>query len=594
MNSMATGGKRKGRTRTGIAAVWLGGLVATAIVEGCDGNSPPEQSGTQLLAGRDFGNLFFWNEQTPAFTRQTTAPGAGNQDLWVWPDGESAPAAGAVADRLVPAESGRPRIMRRRHLDDRPPRRARLRPATADGARSADDCRSGDAHEVGIDWASLRRDGGSLVAHRGNRRPVRGTRLDFHILATRRTCPGKPTSWGTTSPFWPAHRIDQPTRELIYRMALPSGDMSPLPVPPLAHVLALLAVRDAAVPDVPRRRLRRRRRRLSRDRPRAVRDPLPARRRADRTSPQPYVFDVNTGQETALPGERSQRFVLSPDRHSAAWMHYDLDDPAAGKPPDQTPIYVHNFCSGAAVQCPLPGPRQLSWRSDSERAGRRSRRQPAGAGRRSHRHLQRLRRSDGQRQRRSARLLSRRAIGWPGPRSTPGDPPVQMLWVSDAAGGEPRMLANGVFSVHVLARWAGDLHHPRQRRSAVAELVVALAADSPHQQLIADAYRRGRARQPARAGHRSLERAGRIGNPRAGRSRERHAPGAGARGHRRGRQRLDRRRGARDVRRARALRVRAGRLVANHAPGTVNAARGARDLAPVCWASTPGPAATPR
>jgi hypothetical protein len=78
-----------GRTRTSIAVVFLG--VVFLGTRGCDGSSPPEQSGTQLLAGRDFGNLFFWNQQTPAFTRQTAATGASSQDLWVWPDGESAP-----------------------------------------------------------------------------------------------------------------------------------------------------------------------------------------------------------------------------------------------------------------------------------------------------------------------------------------------------------------------------------------------------------------------------------------------------------------------------------------------------------------------
>ena len=80
-----------GRTRTSMAVVFLGHLIVAAITQGCDGGSPPAPSGTQLLAGRDFGNLFFWHEHTAAFTRQTAAPGAAGQDLWVWPDDESAP-----------------------------------------------------------------------------------------------------------------------------------------------------------------------------------------------------------------------------------------------------------------------------------------------------------------------------------------------------------------------------------------------------------------------------------------------------------------------------------------------------------------------
>jgi hypothetical protein len=59
---MARGGKRIGRTGAWITAVWIGGLAGTAIAAGCDGGSPPEQSGTQRLAGRDFGNLFFWKQ----------------------------------------------------------------------------------------------------------------------------------------------------------------------------------------------------------------------------------------------------------------------------------------------------------------------------------------------------------------------------------------------------------------------------------------------------------------------------------------------------------------------------------------------------
>src|SRR4029077_13674357 len=60
-------------------------------------------------------------------------------------------------------------------------------------------------------------------------------------------------------------------------------------------------------------------------------------------------------------------FVLSPDRHSAAWMHVDAADMSSGgQPPEQNPIYIHNFCSGAAVECPLLAPQQIEWRRDSQ------------------------------------------------------------------------------------------------------------------------------------------------------------------------------------------------------------------------------------
>ena len=82
-----------GRTRASIGVVILGSLIAAP---GCGGASAPDESGTQLLAGRDFGNLFFWNEHTPTFTRQTIAPGANDQDLWIWPDGENAMRRAAI------------------------------------------------------------------------------------------------------------------------------------------------------------------------------------------------------------------------------------------------------------------------------------------------------------------------------------------------------------------------------------------------------------------------------------------------------------------------------------------------------------------
>src|SRR4051794_5664068 len=158
-----------GRTRTSIAVVFLGifflGIFFLGIM-GCDGSSPPEQSGTQLLAGRDFGNLFFWNEQTPAFTRGTATPGADSQDLWVWPDGESAPLlALSQIDWSPPVWS--PEVMAGDIL---------MTGAYAERvydlqARTSVDLQTVAARGMfiaaGIDWATVRRDGGSVVARLG-------------------------------------------------------------------------------------------------------------------------------------------------------------------------------------------------------------------------------------------------------------------------------------------------------------------------------------------------------------------------------------------------------------------------------------------
>jgi hypothetical protein len=351
-----------GRTRTSIA-IFLGILIATPIVGGCGGASPPEQSGTQLLAGRDFGNLFFWNENTPAFTRGTTTPGADNQDLWIWPDGESAPLlalsqidwsppvwsskmivgdilmTGAFADRVYDLQG-----------------RTSLNLETF-GLR-------GMTVEAVINWASVRRDGGSIVGHLGSGDLFAGRGSNIAFV------PPPYVSWeadfmGTDLAVRASASIDNLDDEAIYRLALPSGDLTTLPVPHLSPTVpSCLSFAmppcqtfrvvgcgddDAVCPETGRA-------------PCAI-----LYLRADVTTAvaQPYVFDVNTGQETALPGGDPSAFVLSPDRHSAAWMHSDIDDTSSGKvPPDQEPIYVHNFCSGAAVQCPLPHPVQLSWRGD--------------------------------------------------------------------------------------------------------------------------------------------------------------------------------------------------------------------------------------
>jgi hypothetical protein len=68
-------------------------LVLSACGCGGGGDSGP-MSGQQLLAGRDFANLGFWNGRTLEFTRDTAdQPPIGPQDLWEWPLDEAGPAA---------------------------------------------------------------------------------------------------------------------------------------------------------------------------------------------------------------------------------------------------------------------------------------------------------------------------------------------------------------------------------------------------------------------------------------------------------------------------------------------------------------------
>jgi hypothetical protein len=484
MGVMATGGKRKGRTRVGIAAIWLGGLAATAIVAGCDGNSPPEQSGMQRLAGRDFDNLFFWNEQTPAFTRQTTAPtGAGSQDFWVWPDGENAPLralsqidwsppssySGVIAGDLLMTGLSAERVydLQTRSSVDLQTIAARSTPG-------------------GLDWTSLRRDGGSIVAHVQTGELLAGRGSTFTFL------PPAYVAWGADFMGDDLAVLASPSRSepasaLIYRMALPSGDISPLPVPPLLRIFPrcvplemppckTFRVLGCGADDA-----------VCAETGRAPCAILYLRADAPTDVPQPYVFDVNTGQETALPAELDpSEFVLSPDRHSAAWM-YVYDSSSSTQLPAQTPIYIHNFCSGAAVQCPLVGPQQITWRSDSrglavDLAGRQLGLVDIPTG--------------------TCSVLGAPVgtlnvalhtfspggdrLAWTAIDAATNLPSGD-LWVSDAAGREPRMVASDVFNF-TFSPDGQALFITRASGDQLSLSWLSLAADSPPEQLIADAF----------------------------------------------------------------------------------------------------------
>ncbi len=481
MAGMATGGKRMGRIR----AVWVvGRLAAAAITAGCGADSPPEQSGTQRLTGRDFDHLFFWNEQTPAFTRQTTAPaGDSSQDFWVWPDGENAP---------LPALS---------HVYWSPPRwysRVIAGDLLITGpyseivydlqARTSVDLRTiaDGSTLVPLDWASLRRDGGSIVAHAQTGELFAGRGSTFTFF------PPPYLAWGADFmgddlAVLASPSSSDPTSALIYRMTLPSGDLSPLPVPPLVPIFA--GCLPFAMPPCKTFQV------LGCGADDAVcaqtgRPPCAILyMRADGPTgvPQPYAFDVNTGKETALPSILApSEFVLSPDRHSAAWA-YAYDSSATELAAD-TPIYIQNFCTGAAVQCPMLGPRQITWRGDSQEvavdlAGGQLGLVDVPTGTCSvlgapvgSPHI-------------DLHLFSptNDRLAWTMLDSTSGSS-TESLWLSDPAGHEPTMVASDVlgftFSPNGQALFITRAHGNQLSLSWLS----LLGADPPSEQLLADTF----------------------------------------------------------------------------------------------------------
>ncbi len=468
-----------GRIRAWIRTVWAGGLAATAIAAGCDGSNLPEQSGAQRLAGRDFGNLFFWNAQTPAFTRQTTTPGANDQDLWIWPDGENVPLL-ALSDIDWSLPGGTPEITAGdilmtgsvgvRVYDLQTRSEVDLETIAAPSAAG------------GIDWTSVRPDGGSMVAHVQTGELLAGRGATFSFL------PRPYISWaadfmGNDLAVMASPSSTQLDPALVYRMTLPSADLSPLAVAPLPLRIPSCAsfsippcrtfrvigcgTDDAVCPETGRA-------------PCAI---LYLRADAKTGVAQPYVFDVNLGQETALPGNDPTDFVLSPDRHSAAWLHSDIDDTKNGiVPPDQTPIYVHNFCSGAAAQCPFPRPGVLGWRGDSGELVVTLANNQAGlvdvpTGTCSFFGFGKVG------QYRFSPAGDR--LAWleiDGASDLPGQ-----LWVGDAAGGGARMVASDV-PIFTFSPDGQALLIIRAHGNQLSLSWLSLAAGSPPEQLIADAF----------------------------------------------------------------------------------------------------------
>jgi hypothetical protein len=353
---------------------WVPALVACLAAHltaaGCDGGREAGPIGERIAPGRDFDNLFFWQPSDLAFTRVTTTPGATEQDLWVWSDAEVAPVLALSEVELTPALF-RSRIV----IGDilmTGPHGSRI--YDLDARAAADLTTVAAAGGVGaapVDYAAIRRDGASVIAYRS---------ADATLLA------GRGSGFTAVTPLvvkavdflgddlvvLGSQGNDSLASDAVLRVALPSGDVAPVPVPAFdgaSSAANLSAPRCAAFTTSP----------CGLFRVLGCRDDVAAcpetgrppcwllYQRSDGTDLHPYAFDLDSGQELALPGDNPSSFSLSPDQHRVAWTHSDLDDQANGSlGSDQSNVYFHDFCTGAAGSCPMPHPEALVWRADGD------------------------------------------------------------------------------------------------------------------------------------------------------------------------------------------------------------------------------------
>ena len=356
------------RVRLTLGAALIGAAVASGV--GCDGGTgEPGPTGMQVSAGRDFGNLFFW-KGTLAFTRQATIPNGPAQDLWVWPDGEASPLlalpqidwsppvwwADIIVGNFLMTGSNGELIY---DLNTR---------AAIDLGRLSSS--APEAFSAPVDYAAIRRDGGAIIAYRAVDRtllvggeagftpivPFSADGADF--MGSDLVVLGRLGAYG--------EGLDG-----IYRVTLPSGEVSPLPVPAfdgLSTGANSTAPRCGSFGTSPCRLFRV----LgcgANDAPCAETGRPPCfllYERGNSAELHPYAFNVDTGEELALPGIDPSDFTLSPDRHRVAWTHSYLDDKASGGAvsTDETNVYFRDFCTGAGGQCSLPSPNRLGWRRD--------------------------------------------------------------------------------------------------------------------------------------------------------------------------------------------------------------------------------------
>jgi hypothetical protein len=354
--------------------VWMGAALAGVL--GCDGGGGEAgPTGDQALTGRDFGNLFFWNG-TPAFTRQSGVPNGPAQDLWIWPVGEASPLlALPQIDWSPPVWWGRIILGNLLMTGARGERIYDLNTRAATDLQRASTAGAATSSSP-LGYTAIRRDGGVVIAY-----GLAGSKLlvgDGAAFTPMGPLVAKAADFmGTDLVVLGSPGDDWTADDGIYRIALPSGEISPLPVPPFDSDSS--AANDTAPRCGPFATspcgLFRVVGCSADDPPCAETGRAPCLILYERLDPEgangpvlrPYAFDVATGNELALPGINPSDFAVSPDRHRVAWMLSYLDPQSGGdQGPAETDVYVHDFCAGSGGQCSLPHPVRMGWRSDSD------------------------------------------------------------------------------------------------------------------------------------------------------------------------------------------------------------------------------------
>lgn len=437
----------------------LSALQAAVVLAGCGDGGGAATPGFQVQRGRDLGNLFYWNPVTLAFTRLTAAPGGTLQDLWVWPDGEPQPLVALSAIDWSP-----PRAWYHLIAGDALMTGAHGERVYDLAGRAALDLTSVVAHPpqslASLDFAALRRDGKGLVAFRALEATlVVGRGTDLTPIAPLRVHgadflgPDVVIMGGWVNDDAATLPLDD-----LYRVSIATGAITRMEVPTFDELSSesnrldgLYHCAGFSTAPCPRFRVVG----CGDDDPpcaetgRAPCAILYTRIDPSLTSPgrrRPYAHDVATGQEMALPGADPDKFIISPDRHRVAWMTSDsgqFRDPAG-----EDDIHVHDFCAGTDGMCRMPRPSRLLWRGDGRVLTAPVDEHDLG--------LIDVDQLDGG----SCGVLGRNTIfqnvgrylyapagdrlAWTGLNYTI-DPITETLWIGDADGNQPRMLAEGPF-----------------------------------------------------------------------------------------------------------------------------------------------------
>ncbi|HET6151274.1 MAG TPA: hypothetical protein VFH68_27300 [Polyangia bacterium] len=433
-------------------------MLAVLALAGCDGGGAgPAVLGSQLLAGRDFGNLFYWNHSTLGFTRPTSVPGATTEDLWVWPDGEAEPLVALTEVDWSPPTDWSEVIVGNTLMTG------------AQGERIYDlDRRAAiDLTRVpppltlylpNLTFAAVRRDGKALVAFRAEDATLAVGQGANVIPIAPFQAHGAGFMGADVVVQGAPVRASNGVLDNVYRVSVATGEISKMEVPPFDDLTSEANRLDVefycgAFSTYPCGRFR-----VvgcgEGDPPCAETGQPPCALLYMRTDTamaprrRPYAFDPATGQELALPGFDPDVFVVSPDQHRVAWMTAQDGEVGGVAGTGDSDIHVHDFCTGAESTCTLGRPSMLAWRGDGrlvtatiddyylglfnvdagscERFGKDTTLWDVA----SHQYSP----------------AGDRMVGVSWNRAV--DPIAQMLWVSDADGHQPRMLAEGPFQFY--------------------------------------------------------------------------------------------------------------------------------------------------